>query len=140
MTEPRQPRFLPCTLDFLERFGVRIGYAEPECETWDIQARDISAEELICALREYEPAIETHLACSRQRNLQVCVGGPFNGRRHDRFQEGDIISFHLARARWAVYEVGSDGRAWYRGEATSKKKARRLGLRRAGPGSETRKE
>ena len=143
MPVPRSPRFLPGTLDFLQRFGLRVGYADPECRTLDIQARDISAQELIRVLREYEPAIETHLVCSRRRDLRVCVGGPFNGLRHNRFQEGDIINFHLGRARWAVYEVGVDGRAWYRGEATSKKKAtrlRRFGLRGPSPGPETTKE
>ena len=120
--------YLPRTMDFLHRFGVRISYADPECETVDIEARDISAEELIAALREYEAALKRRLRFKRQCALAVCVGGPRNGRPYLFHQnsKGEILTYHLSRARWAVYEVGDDGRAWFRGYATSRKKGRRL--------------
>lgn len=123
--------YLPGTIDFLARFGVRITYADAECETVEIEARDISAEELVAALREYETSLKRRLYFRRQRALSVCVGGPCNGRRHDfpgsfRRGKGEVVTFHLSRAKWAVYEVGEDRRAWFRGIATSRKKARRL--------------
>jgi len=57
-----------------------------------------------------------------RRNMRVCVGGPMNGQRHDgRFWSCELL-YHLGRAEWAAYLVSPDGRAYFVGMATSKKR------------------
>jgi len=52
-------------------------------------------------------------------------GGPKNGERHDGCYTQPLL-FHLARARWAAYVVTADGRAFFVGHGTSRRKAREL--------------
>lgn len=71
-----------------------------------------------------------------RRQRSQLVGGPCNGRKHYA-QPDDVLALHLARAKWAIYSVEKDGRAFYRGNETSERKARRKALElraRAGRG------
>lgn len=122
------PLYVPNALDFLRRhFGVRIWLDDPEGEELGIEARDVSARDLEDVLRTYANPIKGHLYHEQRRRLQVCVGGPHNGQAYPSWRcRGERILFHDGTARWAVYEVGPDGRAWFVGIATSQAKGRRL--------------
>lgn len=128
--QKRKPAFLPGTLKFLRsHFGLKVSFDDPELKTLKIEARSIDGKDLEKALSFYEEAILRELQYERQRNLQVCVGGPMNGKRHNAFCRREVLRFKLGKARWAVYVVGSgDGRAFFRGYATSERNARRLKL------------
>ncbi len=119
------PQSLPHDLDLLRAIGFTFGYADPDCKELDIQPPSLSSREMVAALKQYDAAIKSVLHWERKQRLSICCGGPRNGHRYRRYKS-DIIAFHLARAKWAVYEVGPDGRAWFRGYATSAKKAKQL--------------
>ena len=116
-------------IGFWRDLGVEIGIADPGCTHCEIVARDISADELRNALMAHEPEILRLLEFERQRGLAVCVGGPFNGRRHWEFGRGKTIAIRMDRGKWAAYQVGDDNlRAFFQGYATSERNARRLYL------------
>ena len=126
----RMNEVLPGVVEFLARLGVRCYLADPEGEELGIDARDLSAAELRGALMEHSAAIRDHLEYQRQRRMRVLVGGPRAGRPHGRgaYASG-LVLFHEAPRRWAVYEIRrGDGRAWFRGYATSEKNGRALKL------------
>jgi hypothetical protein len=122
--------FLPPASRLLRELGLRFGFADPECEELEIDYSGFSEYQLRQVLERYEKAIKNHLRFEQQRRLEICVGGPFNGRRHPQFVNGALVLFHVGRAKWAVYQVADvkDRRAWFRGYATSRAKARRMEL------------
>lgn len=130
---PEQIPYFPEVLTWLaHHFGVRVTWADWDCKELAIEARDISAADLRCALERYQKPMRDHLHWERERRMRVFVGGPLNGQRYGLWkQAGATIAKHIARAKWAAYEVGKDGRAWFRGFATSHLKARRLQLVRS---------
>lgn len=125
-----QRSYLPDVLTWLaHHFGVRVTWADWERRDVRIETRDIFADELRAALDPYREPIERHLRFQQQKSLAVHVGGPLNGRRYEGWkQQGARLAYRVGRAKWAVYELGTDGRAWFRGFAASKQKARRLEL------------
>jgi hypothetical protein len=132
------PQFMPCLLTFLERFGARFGFSDPECQTLEITVRDIGRDELEAALREYSDAIRTRLYHQHRRRMSIYRGGPLEGQPHGGprgypFRVGEryfyVLPVKLGRARWAAYRLDSgDDRAWFVGMATSWKKARQLAV------------
>lgn len=55
------------------------------------------------------------------------MGGPLDGKRHSErvYRTAAYFKgFRVARAKWAVYEIQPDSRAFFRGYATSECKAR----------------
>lgn len=79
------------------------------------------------ALAEQGTHITKNLKGWAALDRRQLLGGPFNGRAHGH-REGTRIPMPVRRGRWAVYVVAADGRAWFRGYATSEAKARWLDL------------
>ena len=65
-----------------------------------------------------------------KRASSVLVGGPFCGRPTTRTW-GQICCWRRERADWHAYCVAKDGKGYYAGPATSRKKAMELGRSRA---------
>lgn len=132
MNTPPKPQYVPNALRLLqERFGVRCWLDDPDGQTIGIETRDISAAELRAVLLEYSDAIRTQLYYDRRQTMAVFVGGPLNGQHHGRYcpNRGQVFAEHIAACKWAVYVVDGDQlRAFFRGYATSRKKALRLEL------------
>lgn len=120
--------YLPDVVTFLTRhFGLSVSLEDAEGKELGIRARDISAAQLEKVLRLYDAPIKTYLDRQRDRGLEICIGGPFNGERHHGDMCGAMVVRRVARAKWAVYRVGDDHlRAWFVGFASSEKKARNL--------------
>jgi len=82
-----------------------------------------TVEEIV---REHTDQIRTELAAAGRRAMRQFVGGPLNGKPHIvYYHPGAYRGFRQGPRRWAVYEFQQDGRAMFRGWATSEKKARR---------------
>ncbi len=127
---PKTGKYVPDTLTFLrDHFGLRYWLADPEGETIGLETRDISADELRTVLKGYTDAIKRRMYFENRKQMQIFVGGPVNGRRHFKFGKDTTIAVHIGRAKWAVYVIGEDHlRAWFRGYATSQKKAGKMRL------------
>ena len=55
-----------------------------------------------------------------------CYGGPLNGREHGHCSLFcERFAWRESRAKWAVYELMEDGRAYFKGYASSEQKGRR---------------
>lgn len=120
-------QFLPHTLEFLKLFGFRFGLDLDEQVIIESPETVVVAE-IVSELEKHNEAIKRDLTIRAKNARQQCVGGPFNGRRHCQYF-GCPILFHIKRAKWAVYVVSRDGRAFFLGYETSKKKGRLMALR-----------
>ncbi len=134
MTCMPNPQYVPRVLEFLRRhFGVRLWLDDPEGQEVGVETRDIRADELREVLLQYADAIRTELHFEQRKRLNIYVGGPLNGqpRRYGFCQRGQVIAVHISRAKWAAYVIGEDRlRAFFRGYATSSRKARLLKLQK----------
>jgi hypothetical protein len=129
MTRPFSTRFLPDVVTFLERhFGFAVEFGDPDGMEIEIDGRDLSGAEITEALNLYSTAIRDQMLRRQHESMRVCIGGPLNGQPHA-WCGGPrhAIAVRIGPRRWAAYEIGDDHlRAWFRGYATSEKKARQL--------------
>jgi len=109
----------------LRSLGVELGL------DWDDELL-ITCPEFIAGsaietlLREHADQLRTELAAAARRRMRQFVGGPLNGKPHIvYYSPGACRGFRQGPRRWAVYQFQRDGRALFRGWATSEKKARR---------------
>lgn len=114
-------------LDFLEQLGVtfeidwdnEVIIKVPE----DLQAAD--AMKVIANVR-FEKHLARTVTFRAQRARSVYVGGRRNGERVGLcWGNRTWIANRVKRARWEAYELSRDGRAFFRGYATSQAKAKR---------------
>jgi hypothetical protein len=130
----RTSTYVPDIIDFLRKhFSFRFEFDNPEFTEITIKGSSIFAHDLYNALDEYRDAISMYLQLERKKSLEIYIGGPVNGKRcllrRISFQIGEVIPVHVDRSKWAVYQIGEDNlRAWFKGFATSKKKAKNLQL------------
>lgn len=126
-------------LDFLRELGFEFGL-DYDGEVLIDPPAEIDPYRMTELVRMFGRGIGHRLDCERYRRLRVCVGGPCDGQPHEHRGPESPLLFHLGRGRWAVYrvhcyvfELNRDPRAWFVGEAASKKKAMALWwpLRRA---------
>lgn len=76
-----------------------------------------------------ENQIRHSLSFEQEIKLSRFMGGPLDGKRHEEpskilKEKERLKGFRIERAKWAVYYFETDGRAIFRGYATSEKKAR----------------
>ena len=88
----------------------------------------LTAFDLVAELRNvrFEQDLRNAIVRRAARNLRQCVGGPMNGQPHGGSYWEIGPTYHLARAQHAAYATARDGRAFFVGNATSKRKARAL--------------
>lgn len=116
------------TLELLEELGLVLGL------DWDGELlvdcpERIASADLEEAIARFRGPLTRELAARGRRQLKQLVGGPFNGQRNDLFYcPGAHYGKRVGRAKWAVYQQRRDGRAFFRGYATSEAKARRCQL------------
>lgn len=116
------------TIPGLVRFLESVGFVF-ELD-WDDELSitypdDLTGKTLADELAKYGAAIVRTVKLTGASERSQFMGGPYNGQRHGRY-EGERIAIHMCRGKWAVYVVAPDGRAWFRGYAKSRTKARRL--------------
>jgi len=116
-------------VDFFELLGVTFA-TDWDGEVEATYPESVPIELLRSLVEDYTDEIRRRMEFRRRRAMQVCVGGgTLNGQRHSKFWP-QLICKHLGRARWEVYAIARDGRAFYCGEASSQQKARRLAAAR----------
>lgn len=126
---------------FLESLGWRFGL-DYDDELIVTAPENQTTDDLKEAIERQPEGVVTKLQSRRRQTLQVFADGPLHGQPYDdsgwpmllRVDERVVrvetpLLQHLARARWACYRIGGDGRAWYVGEATSRKKGKALVLK-----------
>jgi len=120
----------------LLRFAEALGI-QPSMD-WD-DSVSIEYPEVVCrsemeaALAPVKDCLAREFTIRARRRREVLVGGPFNGQpnRWD-YCRGATFGRRVARAHWAVYREGDDGRAFFIGFASSQRKARRGALKAPG--------
>lgn len=124
-------------LRFLESLGVEFDM------DWDGEVtmtvpEAVSCAEIEQALKPFGKRLREQVRFRAKQQRSVFVGGQLNGRevswqgpgrcgcghRMGNGGYGYWIRHRLARGRWEVYEEVPDGRAFFRGYATSERKAR----------------
>lgn len=115
---------IPGVVRFLESVGFAFEL------DWDDELTiaypgDLTGKTLADALAEHGAAIVRTVKLRSASERHQFMGGPYNGQHHGRCS-GERIAINIRRGKWAVYLVAADGRAWFRGYATSRVKARRL--------------
>ena len=122
-------------VDFLESLGVK--FSMDWDDTVEVEVPDIDAADVEQAIRPYKASLQHDVVYRAECQRAVFVGGSLNGqligRRHcivptlhaDGTKHWWVVN-HVARGRWEVYdeEGRHNGRAFFRGYATNKKKAR----------------
>lgn len=84
----------------------------------------VSGATLEGLIEEHAEQIARELGAAGRRAMECFVGGPLNGQRHDAlFAVGAHRGYRQGPKKWAVYQFERDGRAFFRGWATSQKKA-----------------
>lgn len=121
-SEQNMSPHLPSTVRFLERLGFEF-HLDWNDEL-EIHSPEITAADIVSELEKYEDDVTGQILRRAASNLEQFVGGPFNGQRHDAIYWGQnqFIGRKVSRAKWAVYELQKDGRAFFRGWAKSKVK------------------
>ncbi len=89
----------------------------------------LSASDVLEALgawrEEWRNILARQVTYEAQRDRSFFHGGPSHGKRHgrDARRAEYFVGCNVARAKWAVYKVVPDGRAFFQGYATSERKA-----------------
>lgn len=85
----------------------------------------LDCKAVIELLRGAQTEVVQAVRFEAEKERRSCIGGPCNGRPHAAYEWMPLI-VRIGRANWAVYRVAKDGRAYYVGPATSRKKGRAL--------------
>lgn len=142
LDEPAEfPSQAPIILDVVS-LAELVGYRFPM--DWDGEVSieppsEIDQRVLTAYLIDRLDQIGDRIRGRAYRALHHYVGGPLNGQRHDFYYQGVwaqdasqrwvetdlpyLVEVHIGLAEWAVYRIEPDGRAFFVGMATSKKKA-----------------
>jgi hypothetical protein len=112
-------------LNFIRALGVQVGLDfddELLIETPD----SISRDTILATLKPYRTDLTQSLKAEGLFLRSYHFGGPLDGQPHAYSRWGNPYhAVHVARAKWAVYQVDRDQRALFRGYATSERKAKR---------------
>ena len=113
-------------IDFAEALGVEFSM------DWDGEVvmeypDEIDAEKLVTFLGDNGKLLGNQFRTRCDLARRVFVGGPLNGQRTPLSccRSRSYWAHRCKRARWAVYRMQADGRAFFVGYATSAAKAKR---------------
>lgn len=114
-------------LKILETLGVEIGLDfDDELLVTFPEKLDLAKLRSLLSEEVNRKDLRQTLIWNRSRSMRQFVGGPRHGQQYLQWElEGTFRGFRISRAKWAVYEYAKDGRAFFRGWATSQRKARR---------------
>ncbi len=126
-------------LRFLESLGVHFVMDWDDAVTITVP-ESVSWAEIQQALKPFGERLMEQVRCRAKRQRSVFVGGQLNGQqvsdslpwvrtsggihRMAKCEYGYWIRHRLKRGCWEVYEEVPDGRAFFRGYATSERKAK----------------
>lgn len=117
---------VPGLIEFLERVGFTFGTDEDRNTHvgWPV---DVTTEDIADALKPDADAIGVFLERRAELQRHCYVSGPRQGQRHYMDPvKCEAFGIHAGRRKWEAYELLPDGRAIFRGIATSRKKAEQL--------------
>lgn len=113
-------------LKFLEQLGVTFEM------DWDDEViievpEDLEAADVMNAIKSepFGKDLSESVVYRAKASRAVFVGGMLNGKRTGWIGLRQWFANHVKRGRWEVYERVNDGRAFFRGYATSQAKAKR---------------
>lgn len=111
-------------LRFLEHLGVNFDM-DYDGEVFFDVPKDVCHDAIEEALQPFGKGLAQEVRNRARRQRSVFVGGQWNGKTAAHLGVWNPwIRHHLRRGCWEVYEAVPDGRAFFRGYATSEKKAR----------------
>lgn len=129
---------LPDTVRLLEAMRFKFGVDFDGSLTWEAP-QFIPVGKLVALVHEHQAEIAQHLIGREQWNRMRCYGGPLDGRRHGWYYRhlplydeqmkfvrylNNFEAVRVERAKWAIYRLERDRRAFFVGYATSKANAR----------------
>lgn len=125
MSRFQRLQHLPDTVRFLESLGFTF-HLDWDDELQIDYPEDLTPERIALTLGEYRQHIVRTLKNRAEHDRMQLVGGPFNGERHGwtTCWGRTLHARKVKRAWWAAYQLQEDGRAIFKGYATSEKKAR----------------
>lgn len=127
----RKSNHLPGVVDFLRDLDFEIGL-DFDGQVIIEYPESLNPKDVANELSKYSDSIRKELTARATMQRRQFVGGPLNGNRHGHFAwcGNTVIAVRICRAKWACYEITdhADGRAWFRGFATSEAKAKRKEL------------
>lgn len=112
-------------LEIMERLGVQFE-VDWDGEVTSLVPSEIDRQAVCSLIADMGIEIKRAMEYRRKEATRVFVGGPLGGQRHDIHSWDKTFAHHVGHANWAAYHIRSDGRAVFRGFATSRKKAREL--------------
>ena len=115
---------IPGIVHFLESVGFQFEL-DWDDELTIVYPADLTGETLADALAKHGNAIIKTVKVAAAAERRQCMGGPYNGTQHG-WGTDERIVLPICRGKWVVYLVAADGRAWFRGYATSKREGKRL--------------
>lgn len=117
-------------ISFLRALGFEF-HIDYDCELLIEKPDEVSVDDVLEALgawrENWRGILARQVKYEGQCERREFCGGPLHGQRHSvdyHLMYHHFRGYHLARAKWAVYEFQPDGRAFFRGYATSERKAR----------------
>ena len=117
--------YIPGTLEALEELGVAFSLDWDNTLIVDVP-ESLSRNAVVAFIGKYEDAFARQVGNRAAASRRCFVGGPYAGQSHDQcWLEGQFRGLHVKRGKWAVYKFCDDGRALFKGYASSEKKARR---------------
>jgi hypothetical protein len=123
---------MPDAASFMERLGF-VFEVNPFDDTLEISGpATIDVQKIRDELWEIADPIKARLYFRRQRAMHQFVGGSLSGKTHQKYFGCAIVN-NLKRGQWEAYYVGRDGRAFFMGTETNKRRARDLAYKKGPP-------
>jgi len=118
---------LPDTMKLLELLGWTFELDEDDQLVITTSSLHVSVARINDILQQCRKRVIQEVKFKAARERRQFLGGPLNGQMHTvNGWCSPGIARNLSRGRWVAYRLEHDGRAFYLGEATNKKKANQL--------------
>ena len=114
--------YLPDVLRFLESLGITTHIALDEQLVIEYE-REINVFDVCNEIGKHQEAVKAALINRAQYERFRFYGGPLNGKPHG-LGTSRSFAYRVGRANWAAYAILKDGRALFRGFASSEAKAK----------------
>lgn len=85
----------------------------------------LNVDTVIQQIERHKNYLAGQVKCRANRDRRLFMGGPFNGQKFGGYVYGGNWVSRVERAKWVVYEPMPDGRAVFKGFASSRAKGRR---------------
>lgn len=116
--------YLPDVLRFLGALGI-TAHIDLEDQVVIEYERGLTVYDVCNEIGKYHEAIRSALILRARYERHRFYGGPMDGKPH-RLGCCRSFGYRVGRAKWAAYSILKDGRAIFKGYATSEAKAKAM--------------